>query len=126
MLGRRRGGIARRAELVGGHVPGGSAILDQSDDVGVRQHLRGKLACVSRTRTPLVKRILGAARPGNVKSRVVILPRTGRRSRIRTPIAGARPRRQALSRPWPRPSSAFLKSRTFCSDAASTTSATER
>ena len=80
----------------------------------------------SRTRTPLVKGTW--ARQGPVWSRaaVVILPRTWS-----LPRSGGHPPSRARLTPRPGPPSppAFfscLKSRTFCSDAGSTTSATER
>ena len=114
-----------RAHLLGSDAARGLRLVDQGDDGRVGQDARRRSLARVRGHEHLSSTGCGA-RQGPVTSRaaLLILPRAAVRFRTAMP----RRRRAGVSppRPWRPPSSAFLKSRTFCSDAGSTTSATER
>ncbi len=122
-----RGVLTGLADLRPGvTVPVGVPASIRASDGGVGQHRGGNgLRAFEDTNTSRQEHHGGAARPGVVKSRV---GHSATQPRHEPNAPGPRPVGPVLRTSAARAAAffAFLKSRTFCSDAASTTSATER
>ncbi len=121
VAGLDRGVLTGLPDLVGGDAAGRSTRLDQGQHRGVCQHLGGKLLARVRGHEHLSSGAQGAAEPGIVNSRnahCATRPKPHRTRGCGQPVGADRALAAAFI--------CFLWSRTFCSDAGSTTSATER